>query len=119
MNLDVLKYLVKNAPERIEDLAEEMDLKPDAAMGISRQLIGDDGDISKLTQNQTLYFEKVIQPLIENVRCYGMIGDFEDGNSSCNGSDYIDDDELISCYEIDEFYCQHCRYAQEKMRSKD
>lgn len=105
---EVLNYIVNNSPELIEELAEENSLNEEASIGVAKFLLGDDGNFDQMSQKQRHHFEKTIKPLIENVRCDGMIGDHEDGTSSCIGNEVIDEDSLLQAYECDDMRCQHC-----------
>lgn len=115
MNLEVLNYVVENAVERIEDLAEENGLDPSASVGVAKFLIGHNGDLSSLSSKQMFHYEHAIEPLIERVPCEGVIGYVEEGDT-CNGDGYIDDETLIFCYIDDDFKCQICRHDAEKMQ---
>jgi hypothetical protein len=113
MNLEVLEHIVTNDPGYIETLAEENGLDETASLGIARFLIGNNGDLSKLTQRQIHHYKKCIKPLIEDVPCEGVFGPEEP--DSCSSGGIIDDDSLLTCYMLDDFKCQHCRYDAEKM----
>ncbi|MFM5646344.1 hypothetical protein [Aeromonas caviae] len=116
MNLEVLNYIVENAVEKIEELAEENNLDCHASVGVANFLLGNDGDVSKLSDKQRYHYENCIQPLIERVPCDGVIGPVEDGDT-CSGDGYVDDESLMGCYLEDDFKCQLCRYDAEKMHT--
>lgn len=114
MNLEVLKHIVDNEVEKIEELANENNLDCRASVGVASFLLGNDGDISKLSHKQQHYYQHCIQPLIEDVPCNGVIGMVEEGDT-CNGNGYIDDQSLMGCYLEDDFKCQICQFDAEKM----
>ncbi len=105
MNLEVLQHLVSNERERIEDLAHENNVNATVLVGVAKFLVGNDGDVTLLSPRQKLYYEKAIEPLIENVPCHGIFGD-----NTCTGDGIIDDESLLDCYLERKFLCQHCRF---------
>lgn len=109
MDIQLLRYLVNDAEERIDELTPN-DQAQQAALGVGRQLIGDGGQLGNLTQNQRYTYESYLRPLMEDVPCDGMLGDQE----SCTGNGVIDQEDLLLCYQQDEMRCQICRYDAEK-----
>lgn len=83
--LGVLAYIVDNAVEKIEELAEENRLDSSASVGVAHFLLGNNGDTEKLSAKQRHHFDNCIQPLIENVVCEGVIGPLDEGDT-CNGN---------------------------------
>lgn len=114
--MEVLNYIVENAVEKIENLAEANNIDSHASVGVANFLLGNEGDLGKLSEKQRFHYENCIKPLIENVRCEGVIGPVENGDT-CNGNGYIDDESLMACYIEDDFKCQICRFDAEKMHS--
>lgn len=112
MNLDVLKHLVKNDPETITRGVQKKH-DPKAALGVANFLIGNNGDVEKLSPKQRYYWTRYIRPLIEDVPCEGVFGDGE----VCTGNGFVDDESLLLGYQDDSLLCQVCRYDRDKMRS--
>ena len=110
MNIEVLEYIVTNAPHYIEELAEENRLDETASIGVAKYLIGEKGDVSKLSSKQKHHYEKCIQPLLENVRCDGVFNDGE----TCVNDGYVDGESLLGSYMEDDFKCQLCRSDSER-----
>lgn len=109
MDIQLLRYLVNDAEERIDELTPNEQTQQ-AALGVGRQLIGNGGQLDNLTPNQRHTYESYLQPLMEDVSCGGMLGDQE----SCNGNGVIDQEDLLLCYQEDEMRCQICRYDAAK-----
>ena len=61
-----------------------------------------------MSESQHYYYDNAIKPLIVDVLCDGMIGQHEDGSSSCIGNEFIDEDSLLVAYQVDDMRCQHC-----------
>ncbi|HHX8536176.1 TPA: hypothetical protein ACVO0U_003060 [Vibrio alginolyticus] len=122
MNLEVLQYLVDDAPHYLEENAQARNLDVGASIGIARRLLGNDGDITELSPAQLYHYDNVIKPLIENVSCDGVLGEMEDddGNwfSTCNGDGSIDDESLLMSYQEEDFKCQICRFDAERMAAE-
>jgi hypothetical protein len=113
LELEVLKHIVSNNPQYIEELAEQNKLDESASVGIARAIIGYDGDISKLKPNQNHHYEKCIKPLLEDVPCDGVFGP-----DTCTGTGYVDDDSLLISYMSGDFMCQHCRFDADRIDSE-
>ncbi|EGQ7763271.1 TPA: hypothetical protein ACVOZB_004686 [Vibrio diabolicus] len=118
MDLEVLQFLLDN--ERIiEESAADAGLDESISIGIGRKLIANDGDLEELSSKQMYHYQQVLQPLLENVSCDGVMGMMEtdDGDwvDTCNGDGVIDDESLLISYQEDDFKCQICRYDAEKM----
>ncbi len=114
MNLEVLNHIISNAVEKIEELSKNNNLESDFSVGIANFLLGNEGNVSKLSTKQRYHYDRCIKPLIERVSCYGVIGSVKDGGT-CNGDGYIDDESLWGCYLEDDFKCQICKFDTEKM----
>lgn len=115
MNLEVLNHLIHNDVERIEALATYKKLDATASVGIAKFVSAQNGDVTSLSGRQTFLFDTAVRPLIQNVRCEGVIGLLEDGSDSCVNDSIIDDESLLLSYIDDDFKCQQCRYDAQKM----
>lgn len=104
----VLQHIVDNEEELIIALAEENNLKSDASIGVAHFLLGDTNNFSKMSSHQKFHYENTIKPLIYKVLCDGMIGEHEDGSSSCIGDGFIDEESLLGAYLEQDMRCQHC-----------
>ena len=109
MDLEVLKYIVDNNSEYIEQRVDETKYDPATAVNIGKLILEKDGDIGILSDKQKFYFQKFIEPLIENVPCEGIYG-----KETCTGNGIIDKESLMFSYSEDNFLCQHCRYDTDK-----
>jgi len=109
---DVLEYILDNCDYYITEIAEENSISdPEISIRIGHFLTGNSENFSKMTPNQKFHYDKAIKPLIHNVHCEGMIGDHEDGSSSCIGDGFIDEDSLLSAYLEEDMRCQQCRHT--------
>ncbi|HCW3748594.1 TPA: hypothetical protein OXK62_003827 [Acinetobacter baumannii] len=107
--INVLQHILDNCEEYITELAEENNItNPDVSVRIAYSLVKNPESFSKMTEKQKFHYEKAIQPLIHNVHCDGMIGEHEDGTSSCIGNGFIDEDSLLGAYLEEDMRCQHC-----------
>ena len=107
--VDVLKHLIANEVESIESSAAESSVSnSDASVGIANLLIANPENLQSLSSKQLFHYKTVIEPLIHHVRCDGMIGDHEDGSSSCIGDGYVDEVSLLRGYLLEDMRCQHC-----------
>lgn len=107
--INVLKNILDNNEELIYDLAKENGVtNPDASIGVAQFLVGDLENFSKMSANQKYHYNNAIKPLISNVPCDGMIGMHEDGSSSCIGNNFIEEDNLLVAYQINDMRCQQC-----------
>lgn len=108
--IELLKYLVKN--DFVLSNAEYLGVtNPLASVGVAEFLLGDDQNFQKMSPAQKYHYETVIEPLLKDVPCDGMIGDYEDGSSSCQGDGYIDEETLVGAYIDGDMRCQHCLSA--------
>lgn len=118
MNLEVLGFLLEN-DRIVEESAENVGLDESISIGIGRMLIANNGDLDELSSNQMYHYQQVLQPLLENVSCDGVMGMMEtdDGDwvDTCNGDGVVDDESLFMSYLEDDFKCQICRYDAENM----
>ncbi|TOF61768.1 hypothetical protein [Vibrio parahaemolyticus] len=118
MDLEVLGFLLDNE-QIIEESADDAGLDASASIGIARKLLASDGDLDELSKNQMYHYQQVLQPLLENVSCDGVLGMIEtdDGDwvDTCNGDGVVDDESLLISYQEDDFKCQICRYDAENM----
>jgi len=110
MNLDALKYILKNRIELIEEIVAGTQYDASATVGVGNFLLANEGNLELLSQAQKYHYKEFIKPFIESVTCEGVFG-----NGTCTGNGYIDDESLIACYIEDEFLCQHCRYDAERI----
>lgn len=116
MNIAALRHIVENNPELIEENVAARG-NPTAAIGVAKLLVGNQGNVDALSENQRYHYESHIRPLIENVPCDGVFGpEDEDGNGGCIGSGRIDDEDLEGCYMLDEMFCQECQSVQTRMQ---
>ena len=115
MNLQVLKYVIENEHEHLLEAVKDSGTSLDAAVGVAKLLIANNGDLSILKGKQVYVYENCIAPIFE-VPCNGVIGPVEDG-SACNGSGIVDGASLLGCYIGDEFVFQICQYDAERMRN--
>ncbi|MCG9640815.1 hypothetical protein L1D22_13050 [Vibrio sp. Isolate34] len=118
MDLEVLGFLLDNG-SIIEESAENVSLDESTSIGIGHKLIANGGDLNELSSKQMYHYEQVLQPLLENVSCDGVMGMMEtdDGDwvDTCNGDGVVDDESLLISYQEDDFKCQICRYDAENM----
>jgi len=109
MNVDALKDIIKNNPEIIEESARNNSADPRAVKGIARFFI--DNSYNILSNRQKYHFDKSIRPLIEDVKCEGYTHELEDIPADCDAK--IKDEDLIDCYQNQEFYCDSCKEQSE------
>lgn len=108
----VLQYILDNCEEYIADLSEENGItNTDASIGVAQFLVANPENFSKMSKNQKFHYETAIKPLIDHVSCDGMIGEHEDGSSSCIADGFIDEDSLLAAYMAQDMRCQHCIYS--------
>jgi hypothetical protein len=116
MNIVALRHVVENNPELIEENVPARG-NPAAAIGVAKFLVGNNGNVEALSENQRYHYENYIRPLVENVPCSGVFGpEDEDGNGGCIGNGRIDDEDLDGCYILDEMLCQECQALQTRMQ---
>ena len=107
--INVLKHIVDNDESFIIDLAEEQGISNSLdSVGIGRFIIADPKNFSQMSGSQKYHYDNAIKPLIVDVLCDGMIGQHEDGSSSCIGNDFIDEETLLLAYQTDDMRCQQC-----------
>lgn len=111
--ISVLQHIVDNEEELIIALAEENNIKSDASIGVAHFLLGDANNFSKMSSHQQFHYENSIKPLIYKVLCDGMLGEHEDGSSSCIGDEFIDEESLLGAYIEQDMRCQHCKQSAE------
>lgn len=93
--ISVLQNILDNEEELIIALAEENNIKSDASIGVAHFLLADVNNFSKMSTHQNFHYENSIKPLIYKVLCDGMLGEHEDGSSSCIGDGFIDEESLL------------------------
>lgn len=111
--ISVLQHIVDNEEDLIIVLAEENNIKSDASIGVAHFLLGDANNFSKMSSHQQFHYENSIKPLIHKVLCDGMLGEHEDGSSSCIGDEFIDEESLLGAYIEQDMRCQHCKQSAE------
>ncbi len=118
MNIPVLKYLVEERENLIEERLAGTKYDPAATIGVAKALIGNGGDTSALSSAQLFHYETFIKPLLF-VECEGPVGyvDDEMQKSSCVHCTYIDDESLLFCYLEEDFVCSSCRHDRDKIAS--
>jgi hypothetical protein len=111
VNVSVLKYIIENIPEKIENYAQEASYDPSITLGVAKRIIRNDGNIFLLSDKQKFHYENFLKPLLEDVQCEGVFG-----KDTCTGNGLIDDESLLISYMDDEFLCQLCRHDRDKNR---
>lgn len=107
--INVLKHIVDNDENLIIELVEEQGISNSLdSVGIARFIIADPKNFSQMSKSQHYHYDNAIKPLIVDVMCDGMIGQHEDGSSSCVDSEFIDEDSLLIAYQTDDMRCQQC-----------
>ena len=115
----VLNYIVENQEELIIESAQEENIDANASVGVAKFLVGSSDNFAKMSDNQQYHYNQVIKPLISRVSCDGMIGVHEDGSSSCIGTDFIEDDQLLGAYQLDDMRCQQCTSTSESWHANN
>ncbi|MEI8654999.1 hypothetical protein P4S57_20990 [Pseudoalteromonas sp. Hal273] len=105
MNLEALDELNTNNPELLEQSARDNGLDPEAVKGIALFAVGN--GYEALSSNQKYNFDNGIRALIENVQCEGYSHECDEMPGSCSAT--LDDDDLVECYQNQEFYCEYCQ----------
>ncbi|AJO77494.1 hypothetical protein [Pseudomonas sp. MRSN 12121] len=119
MNLAALRHIVENNPELIEENVPERGNSA-ATIGVAKLLVGNNGNVAALSENQRYHYETYIRPLVESVPCDGIFSaDAEGEHDGCIGNGIIDDDDLEGCYILDEMLCQECQSLQARMDADD
>lgn len=114
MNLDVLRHVIETKHEHLKEAVQNSETSLEAAIGVARLLIANNGDLSVLKGRQSYVYETCIKPLFI-VPCDGVIGPVEDG-STCNGDGFVDEESLLGCYIEDDFRCQICQFDFQRMQ---
>ena len=94
-------------------------MKTRPSVGVAKFLVGSSDNFAKMSDNQQYHYNQVIKPLISRVSCDGMIGVHEDGSSSCIGTDFIEDDQLLGAYQLDDMRCQQCTSTSESWHANN
>lgn len=103
--IEILKSIVDDNKELIIDLAKANKISNlDASIGVANLLIADSNNFSKMSSNQKYHYENAIEPLINDVPCEGMIGDY----SVCVGNGLINEENLVWAYRYQDMRCQAC-----------
>lgn len=105
MNLNALDEINTNNPEILEQSAKDNGLDPEAVKGIALFVVGN--GYEKLSDNQKYNFDNGIRDLIENVQCDGYTHEYDESPGNCPAT--LDDDDLVECYQTQEFYCESCQ----------
>ena len=113
MDLNVLKFVIDNEHEHLIEAVEDSGSTLDAAIGVAKFLIANNGNLSLLKGKQNYVYEKCLEPIFR-IPCEGLIGDVDDGGS-CNGDGFVDEESLMGCYIEDDFRCKFCRSDAERM----
>lgn len=112
IQLAVLEYLLDNNEEIITDFAEDQSVSnPLATVGVGKFLVGTPENFSEMSPAQRYHYNTVIEPLVVNVSCEGMLGMHEDGTSSCQGNGFIADENLLEAYQLNNMCCEECNYT--------
>jgi len=117
--MNVLKYIVENQEELIIESAQEENVDENASVGVAKFLVGSSDNFARMSDNQQYHYNQVIKPLISRVYCDGMIGANEDGSSSCIGTEFIEDEQLLGAYQLDDMRCQQCISTSESWHSNN
>jgi hypothetical protein len=104
MNMEVLQYVIDNEHEHLIDAVEESGTTIEAAVGVGKLLLANNGDLNVLKGKQKYVYEKCIDPVF-TVACDGIFGD-----DTCTGNGWVDEESLFLSYQEDNFLCQHCRF---------
>lgn len=105
--LNALKAIHENNPEYVKEKAKVHKIREEAALGILAFVVANEDNYKKMTKNQEQVFDKTIRPLIEKVKCEGMV----EGN--CQGTGYIPEEELENAYNFENFECSTCSGTRE------
>lgn len=105
MNIAALDCLLKDNIELIETSAKSAKVDVDAAIGVSRQVVGEN-TINNLTERQLYIFNEAIRPLIEDLKCSGQWNEVAE-EGYCGR--LIPDENLVSYYQRDETLCESCQ----------
>lgn len=117
--MDILHHILESREELIVDNAEEESLNADASIGVANFLVGGSDNFVKMSDNQKYHYDKVIKPLISHVSCDGMIGIHEDGSSSCIGNEFIEQEHLLTAYQLDDMRCRQCISTSESWHANN
>jgi hypothetical protein len=109
MDLEILKEATENNNEHFLDIVKLSKTSQDAAEGVAKLLLANDGDQNVLKGKQQYVYESCIAPLF-NVDCEGIFGE-----GTCTGDEKVDEPSLLLSYQEGNFLCQHCRYDAQKI----
>jgi hypothetical protein len=117
VNRAALRYLYDEQPEVLERSAVDSGHLWENVSGIARLLLDPNVGVEALTPAQDRVYRAAIRPLIYRVPCEGPVGlvSGDDSVSSCAHGGYIDDQSLVTAYQLDDFVCQNCRHERDKM----
>lgn len=103
--IKTLQSIVDDNKELITDLAKANNVSnPNASIGIAEFLVANTDNFSNMSANQKYHYENAIEPLINDVPCEGMIGEYH----SCRGTGFIDEENLLWAYRDQDMRCQEC-----------
>ncbi len=108
MNLEALRFILINQEELLRQKARESGREEDTVVGIARLTIAE-GGIAKLSTHQLFNFNSAILPLIHDVPCTAFTSELEDEPNICHN--ILLDDDLLKCYQDDNFLCENCQDA--------
>lgn len=108
MNINALRYLLKDREELIQESARDNKLNEDNVMGVAHKIAGE-GNIDGLSEKQQYLFENAILPLIDEVPCTGWFDEFDgDEGSHFDCQNIIEEARLIECYREENMLCENC-----------
>jgi hypothetical protein len=112
MDLDILQFVIDNEHEHLVDAVSSSGSSMEAAIGVAKLLLANNGDRSVLKGKQVYVYKKCIEPIF-HVACEGIYGD-----DTCTGDGMMDEESLLMSYQEDRFLCQHCRFDAERIASE-
>lgn len=115
----VLDHIVENQEELIIESAKEENVDENASIGVAKFLLGNPDNFADMSDKQQYHYDKVIKPLVSQVYCDGMIGIYEDGSSSCIGTEFIEDEQLLAAYQLEDMRCQQCISSHESWHANN
>lgn len=103
--IEILESIVNDNEELIRDLAQANKVSnPDVSIRVAKFLVADANNFSKMSEKQKYHYENAIEPLINDVPCEGMIGEYD----SCRGTGFIYEENLVWAYRDQDMRCQEC-----------
>lgn len=105
MNLNALSEILTNQVEILEESANDNGVDVETILGVARDAAANGYD--QLTDKQKYRFDQTIRHLIEDVECDGYQGLYGEDDPICEA--ILDDDDLVECYQEDNFLCEDCR----------